>query len=59
MARKLKTYKFTAWVHPIKGGDDYKVALTGQAFTLAGAEKSVRAWLRKRSAVVTDYKRVK
>ena len=45
-----------AWVHPIKGGDDYKVKLEYEDFTKEDIEKDVKKWLKKRSSVIEDFR---
>ena len=45
-----------AWVHPIKGGDDYKVKLEYEDFTKEDIEKDVKKWLKKKSSVIEDFR---
>jgi len=45
-----------AWVHPIKGGDDYKVKLEYEDFTKEDIKKDVKKWLKKKSSVIEDFR---
>jgi hypothetical protein len=50
------TYMFEAWVHPKNNGDDRLVDLGISAETEQEANKLMEEWLKKRSAITTDYK---
>jgi hypothetical protein len=52
----MGTYKFSAWIHPIEGGDDYEAEVTINAGTLKGAKHHLEKWLKKQSAITTDYR---
>ena len=52
----MRRYKFEAWIHPLEGGDDYQAEITINADTLKGAKYHLEKWLKKRSAITTDYR---
>ena len=45
-----------AWVHPIRGGDDYEVELKIRSTDKTIVENEARKWLKKRSSVVDDFR---
>jgi hypothetical protein len=55
-----RLYKFTAWVHPADGGDDYPLEgtfdLTGLTNTITDVRRAVRNILRKEgSCILNDF----
>jgi len=48
-------FKYKAWVHPKRGGDDYCVELAIQAANKERADELVKKWLAKRSEVTDDF----
>lgn len=55
-AKEIKSFKFIAWIHPLKGGDDYQTEIDQTGETLEIAEKNLKEYLSKVSAITTDYR---
>ncbi len=55
---QLKSFKFIAWVHPKKGGDDYRIEIDQVGDTLQAAKKNLEDYLSTISSVTDDYTEV-
>ncbi len=53
--KELKSFKFIAWVHPRKGGDDYQVEIDQVGKNIEEAKKELEKYLSKISNINTDY----
>ena len=52
---KLTKYKFVAWVHPKRGGDDYPIDGVVHALDRKEAKELIRKYLAKRSMCPDDF----
>jgi hypothetical protein len=56
MKKKTKVFKFEAWVHPKKGGDDYMITGRFEAPSMKSAKEVMKSLLKKKdSALLDDY----
>ena len=53
--RKQKQYKFTVWIHPKEGGDDFVRPISIVATSLSKAEKILKEYISDYSTVTNDY----
>lgn len=57
--KHVPSFKFVAWVHPKKGGDDYQVEVDQAGTTIEEAKRNLESWLTTISAVTDDYQEVR
>lgn len=53
--KEIKSFKFIAWIHPKRGGDDYQTEIDQAGENLEQAKKHLEEWLAKVSNVTNDY----